>query len=171
MSDSKFTGGFVNGEFFVFAKAGFSFAGNKLIAFEGVEYDDGIELEAIYGANMSPLGYGAGNYSANFKLTVTKEDFDTVILPKLTSKDNGGDGTVYGHGAFTFAVSYAKPAQKKTTTDEIRGVRISKISQKSATGDKKTMIDIEGMALEGIWRNATVGGGYKPVAIGTDAAA
>jgi hypothetical protein len=158
MPDST-QGGFVNGEFYTFAKAGFSFAGSKLIAFESLEFDDGIELEMQYGANMAPLGYGEGNYSANFKLSVTLEDFNTVILPQLTSN---GDGTVYGHDPFDFAANFAKRQQKNVIKRDIKGVRISKISEKSATGDKKTLVDIEGMALGGIWRD-----GKKPVATGT----
>ncbi len=158
MPDST-QGGFVNGEFYVFARAGFSFAGSKLVAFESAEYDDGIELEAVYGANMAPLGYGEGNYDANFKLTVTKEDFDTVILPKLT--DGEGDGTVYGHAPFDFSTNYSKRKNTPAVSDAIKGVRITKISQSSKSGDKKTMIDIEGKALGGIWRS-----GKKPVATG-----
>jgi hypothetical protein len=158
MPDST-QGGFVNSEFYTFAKAGFSFAGSKLIAFESVDYDDGIELEMQYGANMAPLGFSEGNYSANFKLSVTLEDFNTVILPQLTGS---GDGTVYGHDPFDFSVNFAKRQQKNVTKDDIKGVRISKIGKKSATGDKKTLIELEGMALGGIWRD-----GKKPVATGT----
>jgi len=162
MADSKFSGGgFINGEFYTFARAGFSFAGNKLFAFDSVEYDDGIELEEVYGANMAPLGFGEGSYSANFKLTVTKEDFDTVILPKLTSTESGGEGSIYGHAPFDFAVSYGKRGTG-TVTDDIKGVRIMKISNKSAQGDKKTMIDIEGKALGGIWRSGTKPVGTNP---------
>jgi hypothetical protein len=145
-------GGFVNGEFFAFARAGFSFAGNKLIALNSCEYDDGIELEAIYGANMAPLGFGEGKYTANFKLSVLKEDFNTIISPAL------GKGALYEHDAFDFSVSYAKRTDKVIKTDVIRGIRITKISNKTAEGDKSTMIDIEGMALGGITRD-----GREPV--------
>jgi hypothetical protein len=151
-------GGFVNGEFYTFAKAGFSFAGSKLIAFESLDYDDSVELEAVYGANLAPLGAGYGNYAANFKLTVSREDYDDVIAPHLKAN---GDGTVYGHDSFDFAANYSKNQAKKITKDDIKGVRIMKRSFKSAQGDKKSTVDLEGMAFGGIWVN-----GMKPVATG-----
>ena len=153
---------FINGEFFTFARAGFSFSGDKLIALSSCEYDDGIEMEAIYGANMAPLGFGEGKYSANFKLTVSKEDFDAVILPALLK---GGDGTVYGHAPFDFTVTYSKRGEKSNRSDTIKGIRIMKRSFKSAEGDKSTNVDIEGMALGGIFLDAT-GTNAKPVSVG-----
>jgi hypothetical protein len=157
MGDST-QGGFVNGEFYGFARVGFSFAGSKVIAFTSFEYDDGMELEEIYGANMAPLGFGEGKYSANFKLTVSKEDFDKVVKPALLE---GGDGSLYGHKAFDAPCSYSKRDNKEIKTDTVKGVRIMKISHKTAEGDKSTMIDIEGKALGGIWRDGT-----KPVSTG-----
>jgi hypothetical protein len=157
MSDST-QGGFVNGEFYSFAKAGFSFAGSKLIAFESLDYDDSLDRERIYGANSAPLGSGEGNYEANFKLSVTREDYDDVIAPYIKAN---GDGTFYGHDPFDFAASYAKSKGKKITKDDIKGVRLNKRAFKAAQGDKKAMVELEGFADGGIWVN-----GMKPVGTG-----
>lgn len=153
MPDSK-QGGFVNGEFYAFAKLQVTLEGNRIVAFESIEYDDGIELEEVSGANMAPLGFGEGGYNANCKLTVTKEDYDGVIAPLLGEP-------VYGHEPFDVACTYAKRARDAITTDSIKGLRLMKINHKSAQGDKKTMIDLEFKPLGGIWRD-----GKKPVETG-----
>lgn len=162
MADST-QGGFVNGEFYSFARASFSLAGNKIIALDSVNYDDAIELEEIHGANMAALGFGEGKYTANFKITVKKEDFDKVILPALTGAggEGDGDGTVYGHAPFDFAVTYAKRKGTVAVTDTIKGIRIMSVSNSSSEGDKSTKIELSGKSLGGIWRD-----GKKPVATG-----
>ena len=162
MADSK-QGGFVNGEFYSFARATFNIAGSKIVALMSVDYDDAIELEEIHGAGMAALGFGEGKYTANFKLTIKKEDFDAVVLPALTGGDN--DNTpLYEHEPFDFTVTYAKRKGEKSTTDSIKGVRIMSMAHKSAEGDKSTSIDLTGKSLGGIWRN-----GKKPVSTGTGA--
>lgn len=163
MADST-QGGFVNGEFYSFARASFSLAGNKIIALDSVNYDDAIDLEEIHGANMAPIGFGEGKYTANFKITVKKEDFDKVILPALVGGEggsDGGDGTLYGHKEFDFAVTYAKRKGEKATTDTIKGIRIMSVNHSTSEGDKSTKIELSGKALGGIWRD-----GKKPVATG-----
>jgi hypothetical protein len=159
MAESDFGGAFVNGEFYSFARAQFDITGSKLFAVENVTYDDAIELEEIHGAGMAALGFGEGKYTANFKCTVKKEDFEKVILPALTGSDGTGNGTpLYEHEPFKFTMTYAKRKATKTVSDTIEGIRIMSVSHSVGQGDKSLNVEISGKALGGIVRN-----GVKPV--------
>ena len=147
-------GAFVNGVFYGWARFETTLAGARLVAFKSIEWDDGVEREMVYGAGQAPLGAGDGNYSANVKMTVLLEDFEDVLLPQLGEP-------VYAHEPFDATLTYSKPGGKVVRRD-LKGIRLNKISEKNAQGDKEAPVEIEAMAFGGIWRS-----GKKPVAVGS----
>jgi hypothetical protein len=145
-------GAFINGTFYNWARTEWTLGGTKLVAIKSMDWDDELERENVHGAGSAPLGTGEGNYKASWKASVLLEDFEDVIAPQLGN-------VVYEHEPFDITVMYSKKSGKVVRRD-IKGVRLTKISEKGAQGDKETVVELEGMP-SAIWRD-----GKKPVSVG-----
>lgn len=108
-----------------------------LIDVESIEYDDGRELENVYGKGHVPRGYGRGNYSANCKITVLREEYNKILD---YAKRNGG--ALYSIPPFPITVSYGNDGER-ITTDRIPGCLFKKTTQRRAQNDKSLKVDLE----------------------------
>ncbi len=140
----KRIGGYVNGEFYSFARLSLSFSGEAIIAFSRIEYTEEIGLEPLYGAGSRPVAMNTGNYLASLTLEVYREDYDFVIRKKIKSLLNQ-DG-------FDMAVILAKRKGDATITDRFSKVFIEKISHSAGSGDMGLAVSLECKCLGGIAR-------------------
>lgn len=118
-----------------------------LIDIQNIEYGDEKEIEAVYGKGSNPTGYGNGNYSAEGKVTLLKEEHDKLVDYAKKQKKS-----LYGISPFTIVVSYANEDQP-TKTDVLKACKIKKVSSSSGQGDKEVKAEIELAILDGIWRD------------------
>lgn len=119
----------------------------EMIDFQNIEYNDSKEIEAVYGKGSNPTGYGAGNYSAEGKVTLLKEEHDKFVA---YAKKQGR--SLYGIPPFTITVSYANEDQP-TKTDVLKACKITKVSHSGGQGDKELKVEYELKILGGIWRD------------------
>lgn len=112
-----------------------------------ISYNDELEKEVAYGKGQKPRGYGEGNYKAEGKLTMLKDDFDDLVN---YCKAQGV--TLYKLVVPKIVVSYAN-AMQKTKTDVLNTVTFTKVSHKDAQGDKSLKVDIDFIIVNGIERD------------------
>lgn len=118
-----------------------------IVDFQNVDYSDGKEAEPVYGKGSNPTGYGTGNYSAEGKLTMLKEEhYKFIEWAKKQGK------SLYKLPPFPVAVSYANEDQD-TKTDILKSCKIVKVSESSGQGDKEIKVEYEIKILDGIWRD------------------
>ncbi|MBE3574540.1 MAG: hypothetical protein IMW99_03660 [Firmicutes bacterium] len=115
-----------------------------LIDVDSIEYGDKIEKEALYGKGSNAQGYGLGNYSAEGKLSLRREEFEKLIAH---AKQNGG--SLYGLKPFTITVAYAKDGDQ-TTMDTLKSCSFTETSSSSKQGDKEVKVDLSFLILDGI---------------------
>ncbi|MDQ7790053.1 MAG: hypothetical protein U1D96_05395 [Eubacteriales bacterium] len=116
----------------------------SLVGIDGIEYSDQKDIELAHGRGSNPRGYGAGNYSAEGKLTLSKEAHrDLIKLAKARGK------SIYTLPPFDIPVNYANEDQP-TTTDILRGVKIKKQSGSASQGDKSLKVELELVIVGGI---------------------
>ncbi|MCL6612630.1 MAG: hypothetical protein K6T66_13935 [Peptococcaceae bacterium] len=119
----------------------------EMVNFLNVDYSDGKEIEPTYGKGSNPTGYGTGNYSAEGKLTLKKEEHDKFV--DWAKKQNK---SLYRLPPFPVTVSYANEDQP-TKTDILKSCKIVKVSQSGGQGDKELKVEYEIKILDGIWRD------------------
>jgi hypothetical protein len=137
-------GGFVNGEFYGFARLSLKLAGEAIVAFKQISYSEEIGLEPIYGASPRPVSLSVGNYLATVSLEVFREDFDFVIRKQI--------GSLMNQKPFDMALIYAKRAGKATVTDRFGKVYIEKINHSAGVGESGLTVNLECKCLGGIIR-------------------
>jgi hypothetical protein len=142
----KRIGGFVNGEFYGFARLSLSLAGEAIMAFSRIDYTEEVAFEPLYGAGSRPVAMRRGDYLATVSLEVYREDFDYIIRKKIKSLlDQDDDG-------FDMALILAKRKGKATVTDRFSKVFIEKIAHSAGSGDMGLTVQLECKCLGGITR-------------------
>lgn len=119
----------------------------EIIGFQNIEYSDGLEIDPVYGKGSNPQGYGVGNYSAEGKVTLLKDEHDRFVE---YAKKRGK--SLYRLPPFTITVSYANEDQP-TKTDVLKACKIVKVSQSGGQGDKELKVEYELKILGGIHRD------------------
>lgn len=119
----------------------------EMIDFQNVEYSDSKEMDPVYGKGSNPTGYGTGNYSAEGKLTLLKEEHDRYVE---WAKKQGK--SLYKIPPFPVTVSYANEDQK-TKTDILKSCKVTKVSHSAGQGDKELKVEYEIKILGGIYRD------------------
>ncbi len=113
-----------------------------LIDVEGIDYSDKKEIEAVYGKGTNPQGYGNGNYSAEGKLSLKKEEFNRLVeYAKQNAK------SLYDLPPFPISVSYAN-VDEPLTTDKLQQCKLKETSNATKQGDKSVNVEI-GLAILG----------------------
>lgn len=126
----------VNGKNYDWGDVDFKIPGLNL-EIQEISYDDELEKEASYGMGQMPRGYGEGNYKASGKISLLRDDFDSLLdYCKRTNTP------LYRLIFPKIAVSYASDGGR-TRTDILNKVTITKNSQKAAQGDKNLKIDLD----------------------------
>lgn len=117
-----------------------------------ISYDDELEKDLVYGKGQQPRGYGEGNYKANGKMSLLKDDFDDLVE---YCKRQGV--ALYKLVIPKIVISYANGTQR-TKTDVLNTVTITKTNHKNGQGDKSLKVDLDLLIVGTIDRD-----GLKPV--------
>ena len=126
----------INGKAYDWSDVSIKLPGLELEAQE-ISYNDELEKEAVYGKGRRPRGYGTGNYKAEAKLSLLRDDFDDLIA--YCKQNNVG---LYDLVIPKIIVSYAN-TYKPTKSDVLTQVTITKTDQKGAQGDKSLKVDLD----------------------------
>lgn len=137
----------VNGKAYDWSSVDIGISGMDSIEPLEISYDDEQEVEPVYGKGGKPIGYGTGNQKNSVKISVLREDFDTIC--KYCKKKKI---PFYSLIIPIITVNYADPG-KPISTDTLKGVKFSKRSFKAANGDKSMKVDLDGIAYKGIKTN------------------
>ena len=109
-------------------------------------------MEETYGKGNKPRGYGTGNYKSSGKVTVLRDDYESLLA---YCKAKGIP--FYKLDIPSVVVSYANDGDR-TRIDELRKVKFNKRSNKAAQGDKSIKVDLDLMIFGGIVQD-----GVEPV--------
>lgn len=116
----------------------------QLLDIENIEYSDKQGVEATYGTGAMPRGYGMGNYSAEGKLTLKREEFLRLVdYGKTLGR------SIYRLPPFPVSVSYANE-DEAITTDRLKSVKFTETSTKAGQGDTSISVDLSLIILGGI---------------------
>lgn len=138
----------INGKIYDWSSVTIHIDGMDSIELQEISYGDEQELEAIYRKGGKIAGYGTGNQKNSVKLTMLREDYNEMVRV-IKSK---GYKSFYKYMVPKIVVSYADDGAP-TTTDVLTNVKFSKRDLKTAQGDKKTNIQLDGLAVGGIETN------------------
>lgn len=136
----------INNKTYDWASVNLKFPDFELVVQE-ISYDDELEKEIAYGYGQMPRGWGEGNYKAEGKLSLLKDDFND-LLDYCNSKGIG----IYRLMIPKVVVSYAHEDQP-TRTDVLSLVTFTKTGSKAAQGDKNLKIDLDILIVGGIERD------------------
>lgn len=137
----------INGKKYSWEDISVTMPHGEMVDIQNIDYSDSKEIEPIYGRGSNPTGYGVGNYSAEGKLTLLKEEHD-----KFTAYAKRQGRSLYRIAPFPIVVSYANEDQP-TKTDVLKQCKITKVSQSGGQGDKEFKAEYELQILGGIWRD------------------
>lgn len=112
-----------------------------------ISYNDELEKEAAYGKGQKARGYGEGNYKADGKISLLKDDFDDLV--EYCKSQNVA---LYKLVIPKVVVSYANSTQR-TKTDVLNTVTITKVNHKNGQGDKTLKVDLDVLIIGGIERD------------------
>lgn len=135
----------INGKNFSWEDVSITFPHGVMIEIEEIEYSDKKDDEEQYGKGSNPTGYGSGNYSAEGKAKMKREEYEkfTTALFALGAK------SIYQHKLFPVIVNYANDDQLMVT-DVLRGCKIISQSNGPKQGDKVISVEIGFKIIGGI---------------------
>lgn len=133
----------VNGKTYDWADVDIKLPGLS-IEFQEISYDDELEKELAYGKGQKPRGYGEGNYKAEGKVTLLRDDYD-ALLDYCKSKGV----PLFKLVIPKIVVSYANEGDR-TRSDVLNTVTFTKRSNKAAQGDKSIKVDLDMLIVDGI---------------------
>jgi hypothetical protein len=137
----------INGKKYSWEDITITFPQGTMVDVTEIEYSDKKEGEELYGKGSHPQGYGEGNYSAEGKAKMRREEYE-----KFTSALMKGASSIYNHSPFPVVVSYANTDQA-TVTDTLRSCKLQSISTGPKQGDKSVDMEIQFKILGGILWN------------------
>ena len=109
-----------------------------------VEYSDEKDLRAVYGKGSMPRGRGAGNYKAEGKVTLLREEFQ-----RLLAYARGHGGSFYKMPPFEITVSYANE-DEPMVTDVLHQCAFTKRSTSADQGAEKVEVELDIAVFGGI---------------------
>lgn len=120
------------------------------VAVRKIEYSDEKDLKEVYGKGSMPQAVGRGNYKAEGKLTLAREEFERLVGYCQRQKV----GALYQLPAFTITVGYSSP-DRPTITDRLLQCMFKKRSTSIDQGAEKVDVELEFVILGGIeWNGA-----------------
>lgn len=133
----------VNGKNYDWADVDIKLPGLGL-QFQEISYDDELEKEVSYGKGRKPRGFGTGNYKAEGKVSLLRDDYDGLV-DYCKSKNVALFDLVIPK----IIVSYANEGDR-TRSDVLSNVTFSKRSHKAAQNDKSIKVDLDMLIVGGI---------------------
>ncbi|MDR3561906.1 MAG: hypothetical protein P4N59_10795 [Negativicutes bacterium] len=134
----------INGKRYAWEDITINFPHGVMIDIQNVEYSDKKDFEPIYGKGSNPQGYGAGNYSAEGKADLLKEEFN-----RLKDYAAGQAKSLYRLPPFPVTVSYADD-EGNIKSDKLQSCLIKDVKHSAKQGDKSMVVPISFLILDGI---------------------
>lgn len=123
-----------------------------LVAVSKIEYSDEKEFKPVYGKGSKPRSFGSGNYKAEGKLTLQREEFEALLLYCRSQ----GIREFYGLAPFPITVSYANE-DRPLVTDVLKQCKFTKTGSGSEQGKEQIEVELDFVILGGIEWNALPG--------------
>lgn len=136
----------INGKNYDWGDVDLKFPGLN-VQVQEISYDDELEKEVSYGKGRKPRGYGEGNYKAEGKISLLRDDYDTLV-----DYCNSKGIALFKLLLPKIVVSYANEGDK-TRSDVLSKVTFTKRSHKAAQGDKNLKIDLDMLIVGGVTSN------------------
>jgi hypothetical protein len=133
-----------------------------LIDVSKVEYSDEKEYRPVYGKGSNPVGFGSGNYKAEGKLSLLREEFDKLVAYCATQKLKG----IYSLPPFVVTLTFANENEKISVT-RLKGVKLTKRSSSIDQGAEKSEVELDFLILDGVEDNAMDANAEKSSVLGT----
>lgn len=138
---------YVNGEYYDFASCSFDIAGTKFPGgLEEINYEDGLEPGEVRGNSAQLIGTTLGTYSASADFSAylpQMAEFRATLVRKY--------GSIY---AARFNVTIVLERNSLTSTVEILGARVKKISAAHKSGNdalmEKAELHVLGIVRDGV---------------------
>jgi hypothetical protein len=137
----------INGVQYAWEHVTITFPNGTMIGIQEIQYGDKKDGEEQYGKGSMPVGYGEGNYSAEGKAKMSREEFEKFTDALMTTGK-----AIYKHKPFVIVVSYANEDQP-TITDTLRSCKLVSNDTNPKQGDKSIDMEINFKILGGILWN------------------
>ena len=137
----------INGKAFDWSDVTITLPYGTAIDIRDISYDDELEVSVLYGKGAKASRWGTGNYKAEGKMTLAKEEFDKLLE---YAKKQGKP--LYGILPFPITVSFANDGAA-VSTDMLKDCKINKTGNKSSQGAKEHTVDLSFTIIGGIVRN------------------
>lgn len=132
----------VNGQSYDWESIEVNLPYGPIIQIESIEYGDKQEAEANYGRGDKPTGFGQGNYSAEGKLTIKREELIKLEAYRVAQKK----ASIYKLPLFPIVVSYANDDQL-TIVDVLPQCKFTERQTSPKQGDKSVNVDLSFIVL------------------------
>lgn len=110
-----------------------------------IEYGDEKDIRPVYGKGSMPRGFGSGNYKAEGKLTLLREEYERLLtVAKVLTPLR-----LYNLTPVEVVVSYANEDQP-TVTDTLQQVKFTKVNTSADQGAEKVEVELDFVILGGI---------------------
>lgn len=139
----------INGKRYAWEDISISAPEGTIIDITEINYSDKKEIDEIYGKGSNPVGYGQGNYSAEGKMKIRREEHLRLTAALLQQ----GANSIYQHTPFPITVSYANNDQPIPITDTLRACKLIETSNGPKQGDKSVELELSFKILGGILWN------------------
>jgi hypothetical protein len=138
----------INGKKYSWEDITITFPHGVVVNISEIEYSDKSDVEGVYGKGSNPVGYGVGNYSAEGKAKMGRDEYDLFI--DNLYYENGT--AIYKHTPFPIVVAYANDDQG-LMVDTLPGCKLTSQSNGPKSGDKSVDVEIGFIILEPILWN------------------
>lgn len=141
-----------NGQNYDWESTQISLPHGTLVGIEKIEYSDEKDIKEVYGKGSKPRSYGAGNYKAEGKLTLLREEFNDLVAYMKKQ----GVTAFYKLPPFPITASYAND-DRPIVTDRLHDCKFKKTSLGIDQGAEKSEVELEFLILGGIDWNGLPG--------------
>lgn len=116
----------------------------ELIGVDSIDYSDKVNIERQYGKGSMPIGYGQGNYEAEGKLSLLRDEYE-----KLLENAKGKSKPFFKMDPFSITVSYANK-DEEVKTDTLPSCLFTERSRAAKQGDTSIKVELSFLVLDPI---------------------
>jgi len=138
----------INGTAFDWESITVTLPSGPVFDIESIEYSETQEIQEVYGKGRKPRRYSRGNYAAEGKLTVLREEWEQ-IRKALIATAPVAKRRLLNHAPFTVAVNYSNDDQP-SISDFLWRCVLTSDGTSSSQNDPKTSVEVSFKILGGI---------------------